>query len=154
MREFFHGWRRKAGCVALIMACVLMVGWFRSRLVQDEIRISVCYANLFFNSCNSTLTWWQLSGLDSASPQCFALQWLTHPEIRGRMFSFSELVTLEEGSSLTPTHVYVPREEQGAALVNWTVPYWSIVLPLTLLSAYLLLVPSRKRPPTESQPHA
>jgi hypothetical protein len=154
MRDFFHGWRRKVGCLTLVMACVLMGGWFRSRLVQDELRISVCYANLIFNSCNGTLTWWQLSGLDSASPQCFAFQWLTHPEIRGRTFSFSKLVTLEEGRSVTPTHVYIPREEQGAMLVNWTVPYWSIFLPLTLLAAYLILVPSQKRPPTESQPHA
>jgi hypothetical protein len=35
-----------------------------------------------------------------------------------------------------------------------SVPYWFIVLPLTLLSAYLILVPSRKRPPTGGQPDA
>lgn len=30
MREFFRGWRRKVGCVTLVMACVLTTGWVRS----------------------------------------------------------------------------------------------------------------------------
>lgn len=34
------------------------------------------------------------------------------------------------------------------------IPYWSMATPLTLLSAHLLLVPSLKRPPIASQPHA
>ena len=27
MGEIFHGWRRKAGCVALMMACLALNGW-------------------------------------------------------------------------------------------------------------------------------
>ncbi|HEY4261295.1 MAG TPA: hypothetical protein VGM98_14105 [Schlesneria sp.] len=27
MREFFRGWRRRTGCVVLLLACVAMVGW-------------------------------------------------------------------------------------------------------------------------------
>jgi hypothetical protein len=42
---------------------------------------------------------------------------------------------------------YTSRRDQDCM-----VPYWAIVLPLTLLSGYLILVPSRKR--TASQPHA
>ena len=30
MGDFFHGWRRKIGCVTLVMACVFMSGWVSS----------------------------------------------------------------------------------------------------------------------------
>ncbi|WP_397569086.1 hypothetical protein [Schlesneria sp. T3-172] len=30
MREFFRGWKRKVGCVALLLACVFMAEWVRS----------------------------------------------------------------------------------------------------------------------------
>ena len=37
MREFFCGWRRKAGCIALVMALALMAGWIRSYTLADWI---------------------------------------------------------------------------------------------------------------------
>src|SRR5262249_33433837 len=30
MRAFFHGWRRKAGCVALVGACAVAMAWIRT----------------------------------------------------------------------------------------------------------------------------
>jgi hypothetical protein len=42
----------------------------------------------------------------------------------------------------------------GELQVGVTTPYWGIVIPLTLLSAYLLLFPLRKRLPTAGQAHA
>ena len=35
MREFFRGWRRKAGCISLVMALALMGVWIRSLSVMD-----------------------------------------------------------------------------------------------------------------------
>jgi hypothetical protein len=35
MREFFRGWRRKAGLVTLVMACAVMAMWARSRFIND-----------------------------------------------------------------------------------------------------------------------
>ena len=37
MGEFFQGWRRKIGCVTLVMAFVLVLGWIRSFYVEDFI---------------------------------------------------------------------------------------------------------------------
>lgn len=37
MRTFFHGWRRMLGCLTLVMACLLMGVWMRSRVVTDQI---------------------------------------------------------------------------------------------------------------------
>ena len=35
MREFFKNWRRKAGCVTLLVACAVMVAWIRSQNASD-----------------------------------------------------------------------------------------------------------------------
>lgn len=35
MREFFRGWRRKAGCVTPLMACVFAAGCFRIQTKFD-----------------------------------------------------------------------------------------------------------------------
>jgi len=37
MLNFFHGWKRKAGCVTLVMACVFAAWWFRSQHVVDVV---------------------------------------------------------------------------------------------------------------------
>jgi len=40
-RLFLEGWRRKAGCVALMMALVFLAGWLRSIFVFDIFTIRV-----------------------------------------------------------------------------------------------------------------
>ena len=37
MGEFFKGWRRKVGCVTLVMACVFAAGWVRSLAIFDVV---------------------------------------------------------------------------------------------------------------------
>jgi hypothetical protein len=39
MHTFFYGWRRKVGVVTLVMACVFMGVWIRSRVAPDTITI-------------------------------------------------------------------------------------------------------------------
>ena len=45
MKDFFRGWRRKAGCVTLVMACVFMAGWIRTLTTYEELSFRVS-ANL------------------------------------------------------------------------------------------------------------
>jgi len=58
MAEFFKGWRRKVGCVTLVMACVFTAGWFRSLSHEDELVL------LLFNRMHSVgfepgwISWW------------------------------------------------------------------------------------------------
>ena len=40
MREFFKGWRRKMGCVTLLMVCALMGAWARSYSVFDSMQFT------------------------------------------------------------------------------------------------------------------
>lgn len=35
MHTFFHGWRRKAGVVTLVLALAVLVAWMRSQFVTD-----------------------------------------------------------------------------------------------------------------------
>lgn len=98
MREFFNDWRRKAGCVALVMACVVAGMWLRSQFYYDGV-IS-----------------WDNEVEDTVYSTNGSLHW----------------------SSVT-------REDLTIRTFR-SLPYWSIVLPLTLLSAYLLLWKPRPKP--------
>lgn len=52
MREFFRGWKRKAGCVTLLLACVFTAGRIRSREDEDDFGLKVfskrCDVNFAF----------------------------------------------------------------------------------------------------------
>jgi amino acid transporter len=41
VREFFRGWRCKAGLVTLVMAILLLVVWIRSIVIKDEMLIGL-----------------------------------------------------------------------------------------------------------------
>ena len=41
MAAFFHGWRRKTGCVTLMMALLLMALWVRSDWQVDVVQTRV-----------------------------------------------------------------------------------------------------------------
>lgn len=112
MGEFFHGWRRKAGCVALVMAFGLALDMCGS-YNRKHRRVFVGYVR--------ESTWLETNG-------GMVELWRFHHE---------------------------PKEANG--FVNTLVgaiPYWWLILPLTLLSACLILRKPRKRPQsaTEIQP--
>ncbi|MEK6262669.1 MAG: hypothetical protein AABP62_29075 [Planctomycetota bacterium] len=90
--EFFKGWRRKAGLVTLVMACVLGVGWMRSMVIRDAFRIP---------------------------------NQITIDSVEGQFW------------------VGLPGDLLGESYHFRIIPYWWAVLPLTLLSAWLIV---RKRP--------
>ncbi len=145
MSEFFRGWRRKFGVVTLVMAFVFMVGWVRS-VYQSDI---LTFPNDDYNS-----EIWHSGGNH--------LAWVTyarrHPNNlpswpTWETFQYSERIKV--------------RNAHETAGINWNwrvfgfgygtldtidksrltfriAPYWSIVMPLTLLSTYLLLVKSRE----------
>ncbi len=106
MSTFFHGWRRKAGCVALVMACMFAALWLK---------------NLF----------------GPALP--YRLQ--IDCDQRGFRVAIQEVVFT---ASTTGTVVVLKRTDTWFNRLVVPLPYWSITIPLTPLSAYLILWP-RKR---------
>lgn len=68
MSDFFHGWRRKAGCVLLVLACALLSGWLRSLVRVDVIRTPYCLlssgAGTMVLNFSSRTTWgWHASAM-------------------------------------------------------------------------------------------
>ena len=56
MGAFFHGWRRKAGCITLAMALLLMALWLRSNLLFDQVLLR---GNLFISNGGCFVWDWQ-----------------------------------------------------------------------------------------------
>lgn len=133
MREFFKGWRRKAGCLVLLMSIVLLCGWFRSMIVTDQLEVAIGDSNHFFTSTEGYFRWtrwevkvpgvapWVWHSVAHGSPgqpldNESAVQW------RWNWFLF------DFGSGLF----------RGSPLSAWAFPYW-IGIPLTGVAAALLI---------------
>ena len=136
MGEFFKGWRRKAGLVTLVMACLLMVAWMRSYGRYDEVRFS----------------------LHSISSDGGALLWGRHVPATGRrhILDTSEnahvaaFVWYRDWGGFRSEHRIFTQPNVFSEHNSWTIPYWSLVLPLTLLSAWLILVTPRNEKRTQA----
>ncbi len=164
MEKLFSGWKRKLGVVTLLLACVFTAGWTRSLSIADQInlptRISTKYH--IIESVNGSFRWCYFDCFTN-NVHCTRIRWMTHlrSEWPG-IFTFD-----------APENDYVPFEMKfrfydwrfrrwgfGAGKIKadeisianmscWFAPYWSVVFPLTVLSAWLLLS-NRVEP---SKPH-
>ena len=167
MGQLFKGWRRKIGFVTLLLALSFMGGWIRSREIHDRVWYVFPDAIYLIYSHQGCLLWQceRPSSRNMIRMNRFEHKWLSqyapalrlpisHDEFVGydvdwqwkwSDFNFgtgSYALTdwgMEDGFPRPP-----PVFEH---LTAWTVPYWSIVLPLTLLSAFLLLTTPRKSTP-------
>ncbi len=138
MPNYFKPWRRKIGVVTLVIACAFAAGWVRSDIYADNAYISdfllmSLRGGLYCFYANEALpiqTIYFYS--DSASP-LRTTDPLRHSDFRGawnfKCFGFGYGIVDNGGFC--------------------RVPYWSIVIPLTLLSAHLLL--SKPRVKSEKQ---
>lgn len=152
MREFFRGWRRKLGVVTLGLALLVMGWWIRSLYSTDGMTIS----------CEKECTLYQLVSIDSS------LAWKHSDWSANRSIPIIPLWETVEAFKLDEV-VLSPGTVRfrwwGFYIVDlvfperttrwWIVPYWSIVIPLTLLSAFLLLSTPQPATPvkaTESTP--
>lgn len=133
MPEFFRGWRRKVGCVALVMACLVAIAWIRSMAVADHIYVRFDRQHEI-RSRQQTFLWvsWR-AYIGNVKPTSWVTVDASQPQIENEMLD-AEL---------------------------WELPYSALFVPLTLLSAVLLLWRQRKRSQTspvvqspKEQPHA
>jgi hypothetical protein len=136
MREFFHGWRWKVGVAMLVLACVFAAGWVRSLSTIDEIAMPIGrMTELIFVSLNGRV-WIDWGGRYPHLPQ--KPLWDSV-----RLSDTAKAATMAGGA-----------DELEHALRASLVPYWSIVIPLTLLSAYLLLSKPRVANRQNQRSHA
>lgn len=128
MREFFKGWRRKAGCITLVMACAMAGLAMRSRFSYD-------IASFAFNSRQH-----QIVSMDSR------LEWRAS-DLEPNSIGFNGWTSVDAGDLVAALVSYefwqLERSQRHAE--KWTSPDWVAVVPFTLLSALLLLWKPRQR---------
>ncbi len=145
MDEFFKGWRRKAGLVTLAMALLLMAGWMRSAILMDVIIIACGKETHIAQSLEGELSWRWLVNI---APQQSSAEWHTLKDAPLYLrFSTATSLTTERQLKWCGFDFGTTAENDG----SWgIVPYWSLVLPLTLLSAWLILVKARNEKRTQA----
>jgi hypothetical protein len=116
MHTFFHGWRPKAGCIMLVMACLVTAMWVRSYLVEEALDISGADWTFETVSQLGSVSWKLLPNLD---------------EKYRPWYHWKRRMTTEEGCLL---------HHCGGQY-----PYVVFITPLTFFSAYLILWNPRKR---------
>ncbi len=119
MFSVFQGWRRKLGCVLLVVACGLMICWARSSHRFDMLQIGYGTVHIIY-STRGEVHWITWDG--GMSTTVFLSRELPADDL-------STLVELIRGDLRTSN---IPFQESAFL-------YWPIVIPLTLLTACLIL---------------
>jgi hypothetical protein len=129
MSGFFYGWRRKTGVVTLLMACVLMGAWLRCRSRDDVVYFVFLDRQHRIYAVENRIIW-----LTTPDPNLFL-------DMRCGIGDDTENNELK----------YIDKVWHGNEIIKklsfrrWNIPIWSLVLPPTVLSAYLILWKPRKR---------
>ncbi len=145
MSNYFKAWRRKIGVATLVLACVFAVGWTRSLTERDVlIRLNEHNTHLVI-SAEGTLSWERMWPIVKPRPS----RWMYRHQSSnpnegddvplgslGLGFDFRDQSKIETTVGTTP---YIAESE------TWQIPYWSIVIPLTLISSWLLLSKPRAK---------
>lgn len=128
MREFFKRWRRKVGCITLVIALTLMGMWVRSGFVCDFVVFYVGDYSCVAGSVNNQVRLWS---------------WKSEPGSESFDFRLGVKVTDGLRNQLDQ------QQEDTFEDFVLIMPYWRLTISLTLLSAYLILWTPRKR----TEPH-
>ena len=144
MSEFLRGWKRKFGVVTLVLACLLMAAFLRSRYWADEISIPCSQrSDIQFTSFDGML----LAIMRDSVPNV-SIDWTTTSRE-----DISTAITDLDGNEihlslreqlLENLLVGVICDGPDDPIIGLQIPYMPFVIILTLLSAYLLLSKRRK----------
>ena len=140
--------------MTLLMTCALAAGWVRSFAHVESLWVSSPKILHMFTSQRGAIRWGkQIPNLDhdysidfSEVPDAISLDhetfWRSY-EMEWR-YGFGEF---DFGAGTESAVGQITRMER------WCLPYWSIVIPLTLLSTYLLLRKRRVAKPNSGPTH-
>ena len=154
MHAFFNGWRRTTGCVALVMALAVMAAWLRSYVVYDWVTfwlqesgqsaLSQCGCVVWQNRCrpNPSNHFRGIEiGWESTDADRPALGIETHLD------NYLILAPTDSTSEWSWSGFYFGATSDANGLQRtWIISHSLLLLPLTLLSAYLILWKPRPKP--------
>lgn len=149
MRIYFHTRRRKIGLVTLILACVFLCGWARSRTYSDGMEFDGGKrTRVHLESENGFLLLTRITEDIDHDP--FFPRWTTalapDPDLV-RLHYVDEPGIWRWGCFTIGSHEFPTLGKTMDSVKLWLISYMSLVIPLTLLSAALLLIRPR---PTKS----
>ncbi|MDB5345651.1 MAG: hypothetical protein JWP89_4028 [Schlesneria sp.] len=140
MHTFFHGRRRKAGIVTLVMACLVVGMWMRSLLVRDQISFWDRATLRQIASDDGTLRFGRVTWTDhdfedvSPWPQ-FRISDRSSGHSNDEYWEDFEMAWRAGAGGFDFGRGFYADQQRE----RWVVPYWSLVTPLTLVSVYLIL---------------
>ena len=126
MREFFHGWRRKAGCVTLVIAISLTCLLIRGFSIADRVWFGLGENQHMVCSVDGRI-WW--------------FSWRN-----GREYHFSQFASTSVADEISRQRFWMGFHGVFRNAAYSILPLWYLVLPLTLLSTFLILWRPRKTP--------
>lgn len=144
MGEFFKGWRRKTALITLIVACTLTHFW----VIGDKLCFCVLVEGLDRATWRPFLTIGPVGVSLFVAPESgfrsVTFEWVQTPDD----FPFSavdggwrwQFCGFQYGDAVQKCGLTIPH---NTAFWVATIPYWSIVPPLTLVSAYLFFITNR-----------
>ena len=134
MQKFLKPWWRKLGIGMLVMACIFMAGWVRSLVAIDILSTEGRESEAFVSSPH-VIAWWSsrygdgvrvVGGWESHPSTTWAEG--KHPHDKDNIRWHWRRFGFGNGEMVLPDFRMTYRY----------IPYWSIVIPLTGLSALLL----------------
>jgi hypothetical protein len=150
MSTFFKPIRRKIGVLTLLMACLLMLAWLRSTADQDAVFIhrerNALIDNHVLISMHGALSWSRWSPIDTDTPRRWKYRQAKNPGISDEDWNGADIHWrwrwngFDFISASFKETVWQGQPKSWIRDVDvWQIPYWSLVIPLTFLSTYLLL---------------
>ncbi len=154
MGECFKGWRRKIGCVTLVMACLLLGVWIRGFAIEDVFRLGKGQGittqgkvlHTFSTSSRNGFVW--IKEAAAQQPIVWRAGWRSHPTAESLSFDPENYVGsdfLDWRWQFCGFDFGRHHSRNGDRLSYSRISYLSLVLPLTLLSVCLILSTAPKR---------
>ena len=147
MGEYFKPWRRRFGLMTLVMACVFLGLWVRSLAIYD---CAICYCGLHtrhtvFSASHFIGYQYIYERLPERHPIFVRTNWGSNTPADGASHLFADTrITWHWRWYGFSDCEYLENRLNGCRCRIWIAPYWSIVIPLTMLTAFLLLSKPRK----------
>lgn len=146
MLAFFHSWRRRIGCATLVMSLVFVTGWIRSLVVMDVLLVhSGTHTMEHCVSVDHSFVWGRVRKANANSVIRYPVFATNAPH---SLDSFLELANLRcdwNWLGFAVGELNVPTADRFNHTI-WIIPYWSLVIPLTSLAAWLLLAKPPRTP--------
>jgi len=145
MPTYFKPLRRKMGMVTLMMACVMAAGWVRSFSILEHAYSPLGQQSMVYFSSGDGFICCGRAHARTLDYFPRKLGWYIVPDVRLEAFLLDwRWIARYAGFGIAVVETSAQVDQNLFVIF----PYWSMVIPLTLLSAWLLLSKPRVAKPT------